>query len=80
MQFLNKYGVYCIAAPNSEWLVAPQVGKDVLTTAESDHKQVRMERQNYDPSGHYLRPDVTKLQINRERQKIIDVSDGDSIE
>ena len=54
-------GVSCIAAPNGEWLVEPQVWKEGLTTAEIDHKQVRMERQNYDPSGHYLRPDVTKL-------------------
>jgi len=71
-------GGSCIADPNGEWLVEPQVGKEGLTIAEISHKQVRMERQNFDPVGHYSRPDVTKLQINRERQKTIDINDGNS--
>lgn len=25
------------------------------------------------PAGHYSRPDVTKLSVNRERQSIIDL-------
>jgi nitrilase len=29
------------------------------------------ERQNFDPSGHYSRPDVTRLIVNRERQSVI---------
>jgi len=29
---------------------------------------VLRERQNFDPAGHYSRPDVTQLTVNRERQ------------
>ena len=38
------------------------------TVATLDHKRVREERQNFDPAGHYARPDVTQLTVNRERQ------------
>ena len=33
-----------------------------------DHRRVREERQNFDPAGHYARPDVARLVVNRERQ------------
>ena len=29
------------------------------------------ERQNFDPSGHYSRPDVVHLHVNRERQSVL---------
>ncbi|MGD9328696.1 MAG: carbon-nitrogen hydrolase family protein [Cyclobacteriaceae bacterium] len=68
-------GGSCIAAPDGEWVVEPQVGQEVLKVAEIDHKQVRMERHNFDPAGHYSRPDVTKLYVNRDRQQIIQIDD-----
>jgi hypothetical protein len=30
----------------------------------------RRERQNFDQAGHYSRPDVTRLVVNRNRQAI----------
>ena len=30
--------------------------------------RVREERQNFDPSGHYVRPDVIQLTVHRDRQ------------
>lgn len=64
-------GGSCLAAPNGEWVVEPLIGEEILKVAEIDHKQVRMERHNFDPVGHYSRPDVTKLHVNRERQQIV---------
>ena len=64
-------GGSCLAAPDGEWIVEPMIGEEMLKVAEIDHKQVRMERHNFDPAGHYSRPDVTKLHVNRERQQIV---------
>lgn len=65
-------GGTCLAAPDGSWVVAPIVGKEELIVTTIDHKQVREERQNFDPSGHYSRPDVLKLKVNKERQSVID--------
>lgn len=61
----------CIANPDGSWLVAPVANEEKLIVASLSHSFVREERQNFDPSGHYARPDVTKLIINRERQGVI---------
>ena len=37
-----------------------------------DFNSVLEERQNFDVVGHYSRPDVTKLQVNRERQSTVE--------
>ena len=67
-------GGSCLAGPDGEWIVEPVVGKETLVIADIDHQMVREERQNFDPAGHYSRPDVTRLHVNRERQSLIDFS------
>lgn len=64
-------GGSCLAAPDGSWIIEPFVDKEDLIYAVIDNKKVREERQNFDPSGHYSRPDITKLYVNRERQSIL---------
>ncbi|APQ15971.1 carbon-nitrogen hydrolase family protein [Maribacter hydrothermalis] len=68
-------GGSCIAGPDGEWVVAPVIEKQGLITAIIDFNRVLEERQNFDSVGHYSRPDVTKLTVNRERQSILDIID-----
>lgn len=68
-------GGSAIAGPDGQWVAKPVVGKETLLIAELDHRLVRAERQNFDPSGHYARPDVTRLSVNRTRQSILDIKD-----
>jgi nitrilase len=70
-------GGSCLAGPDGEWLVEPVVGEERLITATIDHKRVREERQNFDPAGHYARPDVLRLVVNRERQSMVRLEDQD---
>ncbi len=68
-------GASCIAGPDGEWLVEPQIGKEGIYLATLDFNKVLEERHSFDPVGHYSRPDVTQLHINRERQSTIKIKD-----
>ena len=64
-------GGSCIAGPDGEWLVAPVIHKEGLIIETLDFNRVLEERQNFDCVGHYSRPDVTQLHVNRERQSTV---------
>ena len=68
-------GGSCIAAPDGSWIVEPVVNEERLILATLNHKRVREERQNFDPAGHYARPDVLKLTVNRQRQSTLNLID-----
>jgi nitrilase len=68
-------GGSCIAGPDGQWVVAPVTGEESLITAELDLNQVYRERQNFDPAGHYSRPDVTRLEVDRRRQATVAFQD-----
>jgi nitrilase len=68
-------GGSCIAGPDGEWLLEPQACRPGVFSAEIDLDAVFRERQNFDPAGHYSRPDVTRLVVNRERQSTVEFTD-----
>lgn len=69
-------GGSCVACPDGTWLVAPVCNEESLALADLDHGRVREERQNFDPAGHYSRPDIVSLKVNRRRQSIAEFDDG----
>jgi nitrilase len=64
-------GGSCLAGPDANWIIEPQENTEGIFTAEIDYARIREERQNFDPAGHYSRPDVTQLFVNRDRNSIV---------
>lgn len=73
-------GGSCIAGPNGEWLVEPVLDATGNIYHTLDFNKVYEERQNFDPVGHYSRPDVTKLLVNQERQSTIALSNSKAVD
>ncbi len=68
-------GGSCVAAPDGSWALELVIGEENLRYADLDPEFVRRERQNFDPAGHYSRPDVTRLIVNRKRQALAEFED-----
>lgn len=69
-------GGSAIAGPDGNWIVEPQARTRGLVVADLDLAQVARERQNFDPTGHYARPDVFKVEVDRTRQRAVSFDDG----
>jgi len=70
-------GGSCIAAPDGSWLVEPFIDAEGIRYADLDPMQVLAERQNFSPAGHYARPDVLRLRVDRRRQVGATFDEGD---
>lgn len=68
-------GASCLSGPDGQWIVEPQLEKEGVFYGIIDHQKVREERHNFDPVGHYSRPDVTKLTVDRRRQSTAEFID-----
>ncbi|NNK33417.1 MAG: carbon-nitrogen hydrolase family protein [Xanthomonadales bacterium] len=68
-------GGSCVAGPDGQWVLEPQTGEEGIWYADVSIETVARERQNFDVAGHYSRPDVTRLKVNRKRQKTVRFDD-----
>ncbi len=68
-------GGSCLASPTGDWLLEPETGIESLRVAKIDHQLVLEERHSLDLAGHYSRPDVTRLIVNRKRQTTVEFDD-----
>ncbi|MBI4718139.1 MAG: carbon-nitrogen hydrolase family protein [Planctomycetes bacterium] len=71
-------GGSCVAGPDGQWIVEPVAGREDLIIVELDPARVREERQNFDPAGHYARPDVLRLTVDRRPQAAADWLDAEA--
>lgn len=60
-----------IVAPGGEVLHGPIEHEETIVYADLDVKRVREEHYRLDPAGHYERPDVFSLKVDRERREAI---------
>ncbi|MGH3479573.1 MAG: carbon-nitrogen hydrolase family protein, partial [Nocardioidaceae bacterium] len=58
-------GNSCIVGPDGDLLAGPLVGEEGIVIAEIDLARARSARRQFDPVGHYARPDVFQLVVDR---------------
>lgn len=64
-------GGSCIVAPDGSWLAEATPGEEGLIVAEIDPARVAAARHSFDPTGHYARPDVFGVTVDRRRQQAV---------
>jgi nitrilase len=64
-------GGSAIYDPLGKVLAAPVYGEDTLLTAELDMSVIPQAQMDFDPVGHYARPDVFALHVNTAAQDAV---------
>lgn len=64
-----------IAAPDGTWLAQPLSTEVGLVSSDLELAMIARERQNFDPSGHYSRPELFTLDVDRRRPQSLRLRD-----
>ncbi|WP_066290814.1 carbon-nitrogen hydrolase family protein [Bacillus sp. FJAT-29937] len=64
-------GGSAIVGPLGEYVAEPVWGREEMIIADLDMRQIASSQFDFDPVGHYSRPDVLKLVVNTEKQENI---------
>lgn len=64
-------GRSCIVDPFGNFLAEPLLDAEGLLTADLDMGQIARGKFDFDATGHYARPDLFQLQINTQRQTLV---------
>lgn len=75
----SKQGGSCIISPAGDIIVQAAVGEEVILTASGSLEEVLMATGFIDVGGHYSRPDVLRLRVNRHPlERLIETSPSDT--
>lgn len=57
-------GGSCVVSPLGHLLAGPAFGEEAVLIADLDHDEIARARFDFDPVGHYARPDVFRLTVD----------------
>jgi len=63
---LPSSGGSCIISPLGNRLAGPLYDQEGILTAEIDHREIIKAKMDFDPIGHYARPDVFELKVKEQ--------------
>lgn len=55
-----------IVGPHGNILAGPLIGEEGIISADLDASEARASRHQFDPAGHYARPEVLRLHVNTD--------------
>jgi nitrilase len=65
-------GGSCVVGPLGQVLAGPVFGEEAVLTADLDTAEIPRARFDFDPVGHYARPDVFRLSVNEAPAPAVD--------
>lgn len=77
MSFDWAIGGSCVVNPLGEYLAKPVVNEDTNIYADCYAKDIMASKAFFDGMGHYSRPDIARIQLDRSHRKNLNIVGGD---